>query len=144
MSQSRTTKRLAPDALGMKALITTTSLAVTLGGWAVLAQPKTPTSEAPVADTVAIQVPASAIKLSMAALPTIVQPPAPPPKIIVLSPPRAAAIQNVGRRPAIQVAPQPTAESSSAAAPPPPAVSLPPLRVVSAPPKPVARTRSSR
>jgi len=156
MAQSHTTKRPTPDALGLKVLITTTSLAVTLGGWAVLAveQPTTPSTQAPIADTVALQPTVHSFELNMAPLPTIVAPPPPPPKIVVAGPPPLPAIQRVTHQSAIQVAPQPAAappaaEPQPAAAPPappapPPAVSLPPLRVVSAPPKPIARTRSSR
>jgi len=152
MPQSRTTKRLARDALGIKALITTTSLAVTLGGWAALAveHAQTPSSEAPIADRVALNVPASSLELNLAPLPTIVQAAPPPPKVVVANPPSVADKQNGARRPVIQIVSQPIVEPSPAAAPqpapaaPPLAVSLPPLRVVSAPPKPVARTRSSR
>jgi len=159
MPQSRSTKRLTRDRLGMKVLITTTSLAVTLGGWAVLAasQPKTSTTDVPITDSVVLQPLASSFELNLAPLPTIAAAPPPPPKIVVLSPPVMPAIQHATHRPQIQVASQPAAEPAPVAAPQaapaappqpdpaaPPAVSLPPLRVVSAPPKPVARTRSSR
>jgi hypothetical protein len=130
IAQTRATTRLAPDALGMKALITATSLAVTLGGWAVLAiERPTPPS-------------AAGFEPSMAPLPTIVAPPPPPPKIEVDSPP-ARAGQPVPRRSTNQA----VTRKPAAALPAPAAPALaapPPLRVVSAPPKPVARTRSSR
>jgi hypothetical protein len=156
MPASQNNKRLMPDALGMKALITTASLAVTLGGWAALAlaRPQPPAAEVPIAEPVAIQAPAAGFELSLAPLPTIAAAPPPPPEIVVPTPP-PAAIRRPARQPVIQpviqpVAPQPAAEPQPVAAPPPapaaepaPAVAAP-LRVVSAPPRPVTRTRSSR
>ena len=157
MPSSHATKRLTPDALGMKTLITTTSLAVTLCGWAVLAaeRPQAPVEEAPIADAVAIQPPLSEFQLNLALLPTIVPAPPPPPTIVIDTPQPAARVPSVARRPVIQVAApsspaaQPVAPALPAAQPAPavqqaPAVSQPLLRVVSAPPKPVTRTHSSR
>src|SRR5581483_12049398 len=104
MPASQTNKRLMPDALGMKALITTTSLAVTLGGWAALALewPQPPAAEAPAAETVAIQAPAAGFELSLAPLPTIAAAPPPPPQIAIPNPPPVAS-----RRPPRQSTTQP-------------------------------------
>src|SRR5690242_17003129 len=66
--QSRASKRLATDAVGMKARITTNSLAVTLGGWGVLAiaRPTPPAAaEAPIAVAAAIQLSAAGFGPSM-------------------------------------------------------------------------------
>src|SRR5690242_12727681 len=155
IAQSRATKRLAPDALGMKALITATSLAVTLGGWAVLTieRPKTPAVvESPAVDTSAVQPSAPTFELSLAPMPTIVAPPPPPPEIVIDTPPPAPVARPAARRSSGQIVarpaavPQPAAESQPApgsepavapqpAVEPAPAVQQP-LRVVSAPPKP--------
>jgi hypothetical protein len=169
-SQSRATKRLTPDALGMKALITTTSLAVTLGGWAVLAieRPTPPAVvDAPIAEALAIEAPTAGFELSLAPMPTIAPPPPRPPEIVINTPPPAPAAQPVVRRATNQVAARPASVRKPAAPAPAPAAPMPqpapaapmpqpapaapvpqpPLRVVSAPPKPpkpVARTRSSR
>ena len=150
MSQSRPTKRLAAGAPGMKALITAASLAATLGGWATLATEQAPATadvEAPSADVSVVERPAAEITLNLPPLPTIAAPPPPPPRIVVERPlvatgrPIAPA---TGRPPAPAAAqPVPVAAPPAPAAQPAPAVNLP-LRVVSAPPKPVTRTHSSR
>jgi hypothetical protein len=152
MTPSRTTKRLTSGAPGMKALITATSLAVTLGGWAMLALEQSETApsaaETLAVESAAIQPMASSFELSLAPIPTIAAPPAPP-KIVVNNPPVAdvkpaahGSIQAAARQAA---APAAAPEAAPAAAPQPaPAAPLPPLRAVSAPPKPVARTHSSR
>ena len=142
MPQSRATKRLAAGAPGMKALITAASLAATLGGWATLAIEQAPTTagvEAPLADFSVADRPAAEITLNLAPLPTIAAPPPPPPSIVIERPSIATG------RPAAPAAAQPVpmAQPVAPAAQPAPAVNLP-LRVVSAPPNPITRTRSSR
>jgi hypothetical protein len=126
----------------MKALITAASLAATLGGWATLAieQAATTTSvEAPSADVSVADRPAAEITLNLPLLPTIAAPPPPPPRIVVE---RSSVATG---RPAAPAAaqPVPAAQPIAPAAQPAPAANLP-LRVVSAPPQPVARTHSSR
>jgi hypothetical protein len=117
MTRSRPIQQRAVGAPGIKALITAVSLAATLGGWAALADTQIETidpASSPPARALAPQRPS--IDLTLAPLPTIV----PPPNIAI------------DRSSPIDTAPSGLATPAS------------PLRVVTVPPQPVARTRSSR
>lgn len=131
MSQSRHTQKRATGAPGVKALIAAASLAATLGGWAALTHTPAETTEAASAPLE----PSTALKLDP--LPTII----PPPQIAIDRPPAMPAALLHAQAPA--VTPPTTQQQAPAPAPAQPAL-VPPLRVVSAPPQPVARTRSSR
>jgi hypothetical protein len=133
MTTSRSPKKSAAGAPGARALITAASLAITLGGWAAFTRTSSETAAtagpAPVA--LALARPADSLDLGLQPLPTIVPPPQPP--SLAIDRPPAVPADRLGS--AAPAEPQPQA--------PIPAVSAP-LRVVGAPPQPVARTRSSR
>ena len=114
MTKSRPTQQRAIGAAGVKALITAASLAATLGGWAVLTHTPSETSDT------ASPPPANALAPLRPSTDLTFDPLptiVPPPNIAIDRPPAVAAQQQAA---------------------------APPLRVVSAPPQPVARTRSSR
>src|SRR5690349_13941585 len=90
MTKSRSTKKGSAKRPGVKTLITATSLAVTIGGWAALAR-----SQAELADTASSDSPialgparpATDIWLAAPLLPTIVPPPQAPPRLEIEQPP---------------------------------------------------------
>jgi hypothetical protein len=159
MTKSHLAKKSPTGAPGAKALITAASFAITLGGWAAFtrANPDT-TDTAPPAPVIAIGLPrpTTDLKLGSQLLPTIVPAPPLPPKLAIAQPPdiSAALLSDSAPGAAHAAAPPPRVDAAAAAqpaapAPPPaaiqlPAVSAPPLRTISAPPQPVARTRSSK
>ncbi|MBK9714017.1 MAG: hypothetical protein IPO81_22345 [Kouleothrix sp.] len=115
MTMSRPGKQRASGAPGLKALITATSLAVTLGGWAILSSTQaTPAAGAQPDDMYVEAALANRLDLGLPPVPTIVAPP-------------QRHKGRDARSPAISVPSQ-----------------APALRTVSAPPRPIARTRSSR
>jgi periplasmic protein TonB len=152
MTKPRHTHSRTSRAPGVKALITAASLAATLGGWATLThtQPEAADSpsELPVSALMSPRSPAD-LTLEPLLLPTIVPLP-PPPKIVIDRPPAISAAllsaqaPQLARPAAQQPAPQAPAPAAAQPAAIEPVPATPPLRVVSAPPQPVARTRSSR
>ena len=167
MNELRPKKRVARGAPGVKALITATSVAVTLGGWALLTRAQPPLADVapePSPITIVTAQPAPDVGLELGPIPALVMPPPPkPPKIVIDRPPAIPADLPAARRPAVAhpaaavalavpapapdapaPAPQPVVVQPAAPPPPLPVVNQPPLRTVSAPPKPAARTRSSR
>jgi hypothetical protein len=146
MTKSPPRRRRASAAPDIKALITATSLAVTIGGWAVFARSQAESADTagqPVAVAIAPMRPSTDLQLEPRPLPTIVPPPQPPPKIAIDRPPPIPAAL-LSSRPAAVAQAAPPQAPAPAAPPPLPAASVPQLRVVSAPPQPVAKTRSSR
>lgn len=114
MTTFRPGKQRSSGAPGLKALITATSLAVTLGGWAMLSRTQsTPAAGAQPGDMYVDVALANRLDLGLPPVPTIVAPP-------------QRHTGRDARSPAISAASQ-----------------APVLRTVSAPP-PIARTRSSR
>ncbi len=165
MTKSHSAKKSSTGAPGARALITAASLAITLGGWAAFTRATVDTTDtASPAPAIAIVVPrpSTDLKLAPQLLPTIVPaPPLPPELVIAHAPVISAALLSgsapVAARPAAPrpqaaalaqpAAPAPVAPPAAVqlpAAAPLPAVDAPPLRAVSAPPQPVARTRSSK
>jgi hypothetical protein len=151
MTKPRHTGRRASGAPGVKALITAASLAATLGGWAALTH-----TQPEAADNASLPPPSPlaalrpATDIALGPLPTVVPLPPPPKLAIDRSPALSAALLSAQApalaRPAAQQQPVPQAPAAAVAQPADaqPALAAPPLRAVSAPPKPVARTRSSR
>jgi hypothetical protein len=159
MTKAQSSKKLPTSAPGTKALITAASLAITLGGWAAFTRANRDTIDtASPAPAIAITLPrpSTDLKLAPQLLPTIVPAPPPPPDLAIAHPPviPAALLSDsapVAAPPAAQqpraadpAAAQPDAPATSPATIQLPAVDAPPLRAVSAPPQPVARTRSSK
>jgi hypothetical protein len=161
MTKSRPIKKSTVKGPGVKALITATSLAVTLGGWAAFTRAQADATDTASPDpAIALMPVRPSTDLALAAplLPTLVPQPQTPPRLAIDHPPAIPAAllnarpptvrQVVARQPAPAAAePQaaPAAAEPAPAPPPLPAVSAPPLRVVSAPPPAhVAKTRSSR
>jgi hypothetical protein len=145
MTKSKATNKRPAGAPGAKILITATSLAITLGGWAAFARANTATSDpASSAPEVAIALPGSATGLGLAPalLPTLVPAPALPPNLIIARPPAISAELLNGSVPAAAQAR--TVPAPAAAAPVAELPAAAPLRAVIAPPQPVARTRSSK
>jgi hypothetical protein len=156
MSKLHSAKKSPAGAPGAKALITTASLAITLGGWAAFTRANGDTIDtASPASAIALPRPSTDLKLAPQLLPTIVPAPPPPPDLAIAHPPLipAALLSDSAPVAAQAAAPRPRADAPAVAQPaapaaPPaaiqlPAVNAPPLRTVSAPPQPVARTRSS-
>ena len=166
MTKLQPVKSSGKGAPGVKALVTAASLAVTIGGWAVLARSEPAPAETPteVPSAVAFEPrPASDFALPPLLLPTVMPPPPSAPELAIASPPHISAdLLNGGAHPMSApverpAAPAPVAQPVAApaaqpavapaapvAAPQPLPVASAPLRSVSAPPKPVTRTRSSR
>jgi hypothetical protein len=165
MHQLPSTKKSPAGAPGARALITAASLAITLGGWAAFTRANVDTTDsadpAP-AIAIALSRPSTDLKFAPQLLPTIVPAPPLPPKLAIGHPPvlSAALLSDSAPLPARAAAPPPQAAAPAAAQPdapvappaaaqlpaaaPLPAVNAPPLRAVSPPPPPVARTRSSK
>ncbi len=129
MASNKPVKKPKTDAPGVKMLLTATSLAATLGGWALIsstaAQPLPALTPAPE------QTSNTTVTIKFAPLPTLVPPLTPQPQAVAINQPRPAA-------PAAR-APQPAPANTIV------------LRDVSAPalpsrsaPAPVTNTRSSR
>ena len=160
MSKLHSAKKSPAGAPGAKALITAASLAITLGGWVAFTRANRDTidtaSPAP-AIAIALPRPSTDHTLAPQLLPTIVPALPLPPKLAIARPPviPAALLSDSAPVAAGAAAPQPRAAAPAVAQPDAPAaqlpapvqlpaVSAPPLRAVSAPPQPVARTRSSK
>lgn len=129
-------KRPAASAPGAKLLISTTALAATLGGWAMLAgqTPFTPAeTAAPSANQLIVDT--SQPQLQLGPIPTVAAL-APPPAIAVAQP----SAPNQAGQPAANRLPEPAAPAAPVAAVPLRAVNAPPVAAAA----PVARTRSSR
>jgi hypothetical protein len=158
MTKSHTAKKSPASAPGTKALITAASLALTLGGWAAYTRAPADTAGPagpPLAIAITLSRPSTELKLAPQLLPTIIPALPLPPKLAIARPPIIpAALLNDSApvfAPAAAPRPQAAAPFAQPAAPapePPAAVQLPAgaplLRAVSAPPQPVARTRSSK
>jgi hypothetical protein len=95
----------------------------------------------------------SELRLDPLPLPTIVQPPQPPELVIdrppaiptaLLGAPALAVARPAAQQQEAPLAPVPPVAQPAPQQPEPPVISALPLRVVTAPPQPVARTRSSR
>ena len=147
MSPVKSSKKSNTGGPGVKLLITATSLAATVGGWALISAKETtpaqPAQPAAAAQAVAPQVAAAPVfSIKLAPLPTLVPAMSSQPQIITVNNARAASAP----RPAVAAAAQP--------APQPPALVL---RDVSAPagggasagpsasaPAPATNTRSSK
>jgi hypothetical protein len=144
MNKLSSTKKSPAGAPGAKALITATSLAITLGGWAAFTRANGDTASPPSAITVR---PSTDLMLAPQLLPTIVPAPPLPPKLAIAHPPVIPATLLSDSAPiAGQAAAPPQAADPLAELPAAvqlPVVSAPALRAVS-PPPPVAQTRSSR
>lgn len=149
MAKQLTPKRAAAGAPGAKLLITATAVAATLGGWLTLsALEPAPADSAPTAtDTTLVIAEAPAqppLRLNWGPIPTLVPPPPPQPDLAIGPAPAIAipATRPTAPKPAVPIVvaqPAPAAPAPVVVAQPAPA-----LRAVSAPPKPVARTRSSK
>ncbi|MEO7913725.1 MAG: hypothetical protein ABIV47_29075 [Roseiflexaceae bacterium] len=166
MAKSQSLKKPPTGAPGARALITAASLAITLGGWATFIRANidtTDTASPTPAIAIALPRPSTDLKFAPQLLPTIVPAPPLPPKPKIGRPPvisaallsdsapvaarvaapRQQAAAPVAAQPAASP-PEPPAAIQLPAAAPLPAVNAPPLRAVSPPPAPVARTRSSK
>jgi hypothetical protein len=138
MTSTKSAKRAATTAPGVKLLITAASVAATIGGWALIgAKDNTAAQTAVVPDaaTVSVSQPSTELTIKLDPLPTLVPQPTPQSQIVTASNKPA-----VSARPAN---PQPA----------PAAPALPALRVVTAPgsggggnnaPAAAATTRSSK
>jgi len=157
MTERHTPKRAAAGAPGAKLLITIAAVAATLGGWQAISalEPPAPAADnATATDSIALEIPQmpsqQPLRLNLGPIPTSAPPPPQPPALAVGDAP--AIDIPVARRPAAPAAAPaaPVAVAAPAAAPAPEpapvvvAQPAPALRAVSAPPKPVARTRSSK
>jgi len=117
----------------VKMLVTAASLAVTVGGWALISAKETKPVQQPTQPATSAQVVAPVLSIKLAPLPTLVPPGQA--QIITVSNPRAASAP----RPAVQVAapqsaPQPALVLRDVSAPAP----------ASSAPAPATKTRSSR
>jgi hypothetical protein len=146
MNKQYQPRRVAsPSAPGLKALLTTTSIAAAIGGWAVIAYREAPADPLPTQQAVEIPLAAPASSFSLpdlppiAALPTLVPRPANFANLSVAAPPQPQPQQPLQAPTAVQAslpkAPQAPAQSLRSVSPPP---------VITRKTVPMATTRSSR
>ena len=88
MAPAKSAKKPNTSAPGVKLLITTVSLAATLGGWAVISakEPKPAAAPAPVPAQAAVP----AVTIKLAPLPTLVPQITPRPQLVTVNQPRPA------------------------------------------------------
>jgi hypothetical protein len=147
MNKLSSTRKSPAGAPGAKALITATSLAITLGGWAAFTRANGDTAGPANPPPAIIVRPSTELMLAPQLLPTIVPAPPLPPKLAITHPPVILATLLSDSAPIDGQAVVPLPQAATPVAELPAAVQLPiasapPLRAVS--PPPVAQTRSSR
>ena len=89
MTSGKPAKKPKTSAPGVKMLITATSLAATLGGWALISS--TAAQPAPAPDPAPEQTSNTTVTIKFAPLPTLVPPLTPQPQMVTIDQPRPAA-----------------------------------------------------
>jgi len=145
MSPVKSSKKPNTGMPGMKLLITATSLAATVGGWALISAKETkPVPPPAAAQAVASQVVAPVFSIKLAPLPTLVPAMVPQAQIVTVSNQRAASAPRpaaVVAQPAPQAVPQPALVLRDVSAP---VLSSGGSSSSASAPAPVAKTGSSR